>query len=482
MTSEQEKLCADRVFHHFYQICQIPHGSGNEQQLSNYLLSWAKNQGLEASQDQYNNIFIRKPAYPGLESAPGVMLQAHMDMVCVKAMGVEHDFLKDPIDWVIEGNVLSTGGKTTLGADDGIGVALAMAVLEDPKLRHPALEVLFTTNEEDDFSGAEGFDTSLIRSSYLINLDHTAAGELVCGSCGGMQVDFRLTEEEQPVPADWGSYRLTVDGLKGGHSGEDIHRGRGNANVLLGRLLMGMEECGDFLLAEIKGGSLRNAIAREAQAVVCIPPELIHMVKKQLVTLEQEMQHEFAVSGHQLKVTLEETEPVKQACSPAKVITALVLMPDGIFQMNELLSGLVDTSNNMGEVYFHHGELHTVHEIRSSLDSLGQYLFQCMKRFAKLLGGDCQWCNSYPGWEFKPQSNLTKLCSDVYQALYGETPQCFTIHAGLEVGCLFRGVKHMEAVSIGPNYWDYHAPTESVDISSVKKVYHYLCNILAEIQ
>lgn len=479
MTTEQERLCADRVFYHFYQICQIPHGSGNEQALSNYLRDWALGLGLEVLQDTRNNIFIRKPAYPGWESVPGVMLQAHMDMVCVKAPGVEHDFRKDPIDWVVEGNILSTGGKTTLGADDGIGVALAMAVLEDDKLQHPALEVLFTTKEEDDFSGAEGFDVNQIQSSYLINLDHTAVGELVCGSCGGMQVDFRLSEEEQDVPAGWHTYNLTVSGLKGGHSGEDIHRGRGNANVLLGRLLMGIEECGDFLLAWIKGGSLRNAIAREAQAKVCIPQELFPVVKKRLDDLAREMQREFAVSGQQLAVELQETEPVQRACCPSKVIAALTLMPDGIFQMNELLTGLVDTSSNMGEVYFQNGELHTVHEVRSSQRSLGMYMFQCMGQLAKVLGGNCQWSSPYPGWEFKPQSSLTKLCSDVYQDLYGVTPRCFTIHAGLEVGCFFSGPKQIEAVSIGPNYWDYHAPTESVDIDSVKKVYRYLCKILA---
>lgn len=176
MTAEEKKLCAHRVFTHFYQICQIPHGSGDEQALSDFLRDWARGLGLEVTQDACRNIWVRKPAYPGWESVPGVMLQAHMDMVCVKAPGVEHDFHKDPIDWVIEGNVLSTGGKTTLGADDGIGVALAMAVLEDTQLPHPALEVLFTTKEEDDFSGALGFDVSQMRASYLINLDHTVAG------------------------------------------------------------------------------------------------------------------------------------------------------------------------------------------------------------------------------------------------------------------------------------------------------------------
>ena len=482
MTPEEKKLCAHRVFTHFYQICQIPHGSGTEQALSDFLRDWARGLGLEATQDACRNVWVRKPAYPGWESAPGVMLQAHMDMVCVKAPGVAHDFHKDPIDWVIEGNVLSTGGKTTLGADDGIGVALAMAVLEDNQLPHPELEVLFTTKEEDDFSGAMGFDVSQIRSSYLLNLDHTVSGELVCGSCGGMQVDVRIPVQEQPIPEGWQAYRLAVGGLRGGHSGEDIHRGRGNAIVLLGRLLLELEDSGAFLLAQIQGGSLRTAIAREAQAVVCLPPERFPEGKERMDKLAEKMEREFAESGRQLTVTFQETAPVQRAWAPEKVISALTLLPDGIFQMNEVLTGLVDTSVNMGELSFQEGELHTVHEIRSAQSSLGTYMGQRLERLAHMLGGHCQRSNFYPGWEFDPQSGLTKLCSRVYERLYGETPRCFTVHAGLEVGCFLSRCKGIQAVSIGPDYWDYHAPTESVDIESVKKTYRYLTEILREMK
>ena len=478
MTAEEKKLCAHRVFTHFYQICQIPHGSGDEQALSDFLRDWARGLGLEVTQDACRNVWVRKPAYPGWESAPGVMLQAHMDMVCVKAPGVEHDFHKDPIDWVIEGNVLSTGGKTTLGADDGIGVALAMAVLEDPQLPHPALEVLFTTKEEDDFSGALGFDVSQMRASYLINLDHTVAGELVCGSCGGMQVDVRIPVQEQPIPEGWQTCCLSVGGLRGGHSGEDIHRGRGNAIVLLGRLLLALEACGPFLLAQIQGGSLRTAIAREAQAVVCLPQERFSEGKARLDELAREMEREFAESGSQLTVTFQEIAPVQRAWAPGKVISALTLFPDGIFQMNEVLTGLVDTSVNMGEVYFQEGELHTVHEIRSAQNSLGIYLRQRLERLAQLLGGESQWSNPYPGWAFDPKSGLTELCSRVYERLYGKTPRCFTVHAGLEVGCFLSCCQGVQAVSLGPDYWDYHAPTESVDIESVKQTYRYLTEIL----
>lgn len=482
MRYTKEDLLQMRVFFHFHQICQIPHGSGNEKALSDYILNWAHGLGLEAVQDEANNVLIRKPAAPDYEQAPVVMLQAHMDMVCEKSEGIAHDFRTDPIPWFIDGDMLSTGGRTTLGADDGIGMALAMAILEAENLRHPALEVLFTTMEEEDLSGASRFDKSGMKASYLFNLDHNNDKEILCGSCGGMQADIRIPVLPETVPENWVSCRLSVSGLKGGHSGEDIHRGRGNANILLARMLMAVESCCDFRLNRIRGGSFRLAIPRSAEALLWLSPSHLSQVRAALQDMEDQVRGELASTANNVKVSLEPAEAEAWGVNPKQVISAMVLVPDGIFQMNEMLTGLVDTSDNLGEVYLNDHELHFVLEIRSARDSLRTYLFQRMARLADAFGGSCNWSNAYPGWNFHPDSSLRRLCSNVYEKTYGEKPSFRTVHAGLEVGYFFTERSDMDAVSIGPECRDFHCPSEAVHISSVIKVYEFLCNVLAEIR
>ena len=476
------QLCQDRVFYHFYQISQIPHGSGNEKGISDYFCAWAKELGLEAEQDELNNVLIRKAATAGYENAPAVMMQAHMDMVCEKADGVEHDFTKDPITWVVEDDMLSTGGRTTLGADNGIGVALAMAVLESKELAHPELEVLFTVNEEEDLSGADGFDTRKMKATRLFNLDHAEETQVLCGSCGGMQVDFTVPVETAAVPEGYTAFRLSVSGLKGGHSGEDIHRGRGNANVLLTRALMAIEAVCPFYINSIKGGSFRLAIPRDSECVISLPADRLAEVKEILAALEQDFRAEMSVTAESICVMLEEKEGTQTAAVPEKVLTALTSFPDGIYQMNEMLTGLVDTSNNMGEVYLNGEQLHIVTEVRSARESLRTYLFQRMERLAKLMGGTCTFCNSYPSWDFRPDSALREIYGKTFEAIEGRQPDYLTVHAGLEVGCFFATKPEIDAISIGPNCWNFQSPSECVSISSTKKVYRYLCNTLAELR
>lgn len=482
MRYTKEELLQQRVFFHFHQICQIPHGSGNEKALSDYVRDWARDLGLDAYQDDADNVLIRKPATPGYQQSPVVMLQAHMDMVCEKAEDIQHDFTADPIEWVIDGDMLSTGGRTTLGADDGIGMALAMAILEAEDLNHPALEVLLTTMEEEDLSGASRFDKSQMKASYLFNLDHVNDQEILCGSCGGMQADIHIPVRPEPIPETYISCRLSVSGLKGGHSGEDIHRGRGNANILLARMLMALEGCCQFRLNQIRGGSFRLAIPRSAEALVWLDPGQLDLAQKVLWEIENQVRSELASTGHRVKVRLEPAEAESWGVDPKNVISAMVLVPDGIFQMNEMLTGLVDTSDNLGEVYLDERELHFVIEIRSARDSLRTYLFQRMERLADTFGGTCSWSNAYPSWDFRPDSPLLRLCGEVYERTYNEKPIFLTAHAGLEVGCLFGEKSDLDAVSIGPECSDFHSPSESVRIPSVNKVYEFLCNILAEIR
>ncbi|MGN1266435.1 MAG: beta-Ala-His dipeptidase [Dorea sp.] len=482
MNYKIEDLLKERVFFHFYQICQIPHQSGNEKALSNYIVNWAKSLHLDVTQDSYSNVLIKKPATSGHEQLPSVMLQAHLDMVCEKAAGVTHDFTRDPISWVIDGDVLSTGGKTTLGADDGIGIALSMAILESETLEHPALEVLFTTMEEEDLSGAKYFDTTDTNAQYLINLDHVSEKEILCGSCGGMQTDIQIPVEPLTIPEGWASYQLSVSGLRGGHSGEDIHRGRGNANIVLVRALMALENICEFYLNRITGGSFRLAIPRDAKALLWFEPSKYSELQEILRKFEKEIQNEHAVTQDKISITLKPANAAPWGVISDSVINVMLFVPDGIYQMNELFTGLVDTSNNLGEIYLNDRELHLVTEIRSAHESSRTFLFQKMERLAKMFGGSCTMSNAYPSWTLRSISPFRQLCSEIYEKQYGRKPSLKTVHAGLEVGYFCIAKPDIDAIAIGADCWDFHSPGESVRISSVQKTYDFLCQILASIR
>lgn len=487
MQRETKFLLQERVFFHFYQISRIPRGSGKEKEVSLFLLKWAKELGLFAEQDDALNVFIRKEAASGYEEAPTVMLQAHMDMVCEKAEDVSHDFTKDPIEWVIDGDTLSTGGRTTLGADNGIGVALAMAILEDASLRHPQIEVLFTTMEEEDLSGASRFDMSKTNAAFLFNLDHVNDAEILCGSCGGMQADVRIPVEPVSVPAGWRACLLHIGGLKGGHSGEDIHRGRGNAIVILARAIQLLEK-ENVLLGAANGGSFRLAIPREAHAIVFLSPEKLNAAQETIRSFEKTIREELPDSADSICVQLSLQEGSGEdsddtvCVMPETILDAVMLIPDGIHQMSDVFGGVVHTSDNLGEMYLDKNELHLILEIRSASDSLRTYLFERMQRLARRLGGSCSCSNVYPGWQFQHHSELRDLCGSVYRKLFGSSPAFQVVHAGLEVGSLLGTGRSPDAVSIGPNMKDFHSPYESLEISSVRKEYQYLCAVLSEIR
>lgn len=480
MSAATQALCGQPVFRFFRAISDIPHPSKQEKQLSDYLLRWARERGLEAQQDGEHNIFIRKPAASGYETAPCVMLQAHMDMVCEKAPGVEHDFQKDPIHWELDGDMLSTGGRTTLGADDGMGVAMAMAVLDDDTLPHPALEVLFTTAEEEDFSGSEGFDFDKMTATRLINLDHANEKQILCGSCGGISAELTVPIPSGPVPEGWTAVEIAVDGLHGGHSGEDIHRGHGNAVTLLARVLLALGQTGELKLGPVKGGTFRLAIPREAAAVVCIPREREQALAELLAGQEALLRRELSATGDKLTIRARPTEKPDWCSPPERFLAALLLAPDGIYQMNETLVGLVDTSDNMGECYLDQTGLRLVFEIRSARDSLRDYLFQRIRQLALLLGGQCAQRSPYPSWDFQPDSPLRQAAERVYVRQFGHMPEYLTVHAGLEVGLFSQRKPGLDAISIGPDCWNFHSPSERVSVSSAQRTYELLRGILTE--
>lgn len=480
MAYSKEELLKERVFNHFYQVCQIPHPSGGEKALSDFLLKWALDQGLDARQDGVNNVFIRKPATPGREKDPAVMLQAHIDMVCEKNSDSSHDFTKDPIKWVIEGDRITTGGETTLGADDGIGVAFAMTVLEDETLSHPDLEVLFTVAEESDFTGATKFDMSWMKAEYIINLDHACDREILSGSCGGMDAVVRLPIQLKNLEKDWKTYTVAITGLKGGHSGEDIHRGRGNANSLLGRFFAEAQKRFTYGISGLKGGSYRLAIPREARADLSLAEadheKLIQLAKEMEAMFREELQGTSA----SLKITVSQAAKAKGSASPEKLTTLLIVAPDGICQMNEVLTGLVDTSDNMGELHMDDKEFRIEFEIRSAQDSLKYYVYDKISRLCALVGAECTTTLEYASWHFRAKSRIRDTAAKVYRKLYNSEPSILTLHAGLEVGCFFEARPSLDAISLGADCWSFHSPSEMVSIPSVRKMYQFLCGILTD--
>lgn len=489
--SLSQLLSENRVLYHFAKLCEIPHPSFKEKRISDYLLDWAKGQGLEASQDEYNNVLIRKPAAPGYENVPAVMLQAHIDMVCEKAPGVEHDFDTDPIRIQLDGDLLTTGGRTTLGADDGIGVAYAMAILEAEDIPHPPLEVLFTTAEEEDLSGAQNVDASSFKARRLINIDNAVEHELLAGSCGGIGVELALSAEIEPVPAGYLAYQLTVSGLLGGHSGEDIHRGHGNANILLGRLLYACVKELPVRIGLLSGGSFRLAIPRDAQAVIHIPVDKKEKLKEIVEKMSAVFRREYEAVSPEFTVTVLEERGTGgaeiSASSPEaakRLVQALYLSPNGISEMNNAVLGVVESSDNVGELRLEkaEGRFVIVYEIRASFESTREYLYQKIQVLAELLDGTFRGFADYPSWSFNPHSELRKIATEVYRREFGEEIVTKAVHAGLECGCLMPKMDGLDAISIGPDAWGLHSPQERLSITSTDRVYWFIKEMLAEMK
>lgn len=484
-----EQLLQHPVFHHFGELCRIPHPSFQEKAISAAVCSWARRKGFETWQDDWNNVFIRKPASPGYEDRPAVMLQAHLDMVCQKAKGIEHDFAKNPIHLELAGDILSTGGRTTLGADDGIGVALAMALLEDDRMAHPELEALFTTAEEEDMSGAQNVDASDFHARYLVNIDNAVERHSVTGSCGGFGVKFHLPVTWEAVPGQALFYHLKVEGLQGGHSGEDIHRGRGNANIFLIRMLLGARKKTPLHLASLHGGTFRLAIPRDAEAVVMVPAARKNEFLAAVDQVAEALQAEYKAVAANLKITVEETAGPDTGLVTAQDVTdrfieGMALSPDGISEMNAVIPTVVQSSDNLGEIRLEPEEnrLVAIYEIRTSFRSKADYIWDKIHLLARLAGGTCEKFAAYPGWPDHPDSKLTFQVKQVYQELFGESMEAAPIHSGLECGCLMEKRPELEAISLGPNCWDLHSPQERLSVRSTLRMYEFLKALLEKIQ
>ncbi|MBQ7840950.1 MAG: beta-Ala-His dipeptidase [Lachnospiraceae bacterium] len=493
------ELEKERVFYYFEKISSIPRESGNEKAVSDWVLSWTKTLGLEAAQDAAFNLVIRKKASAGYETAAPVILQAHMDMVCEKTPESSHDFTKDPILLKVENDWLTSACKTSLGADNGIGMACAMAILEDDSLAHPPLEVIFTVEEETTFKGANSISPELFYSKRMINLDHADEKELIAGSCGGTGVMFTLplswekcenSELGKNENAGYEAYEIKVCGLKGGHSGEDIHRGRGNAIQLLFRVLQEIVSVGGKVIS-VYGGTNRLAISREAQAMVLINDR--QAAEEKITAMKAVFQKEFGKSAPDLDVMMESAvtkiSENERICylkdSEFEKMAAVVrLFPDGIISMSGDFPGQVDSSNNLGIIraFPETGELQVISEIRGLYRTMVEDTKSRIEMLGSLFGAKVEYFAGYVSWEYAQDSCLRKTALDVYKKMFGEEMKVSTVHAGLEGGMFTEKEPEMDIISIGPSCQYFHSPMERVSIRSVKKFYGFLTALLAKLK
>lgn len=481
-----ENVKFDRIFYHFEQISKIPRGSGNEKAISDYLLDFGKSLGLECIQDAALNIIIKKPASIGYENAPAVIIQGHMDMVCEKNSDKEHDFEKDPINLVVKGDYIYAD-RTTLGADDGIAVAYAMTLLEDNTIEHPAIEVLLTTDEEAGMSGAMALQPHYINGKIVLNLDSEEEGKLLVSCAGGIRTKSILPIEWIDKKNDTIAYNIVIRGLKGGHSGMEIHLGRGNSNKLMGRLLKNIDKELDFNLVSLNGGSKNNAIPRESSSIITISQK----DERKLLDIKrrvcEELKNEFSKKDPNLRVHLLEVEErvdrVFSDDSTKKAVNLLYMYPNGVNTVSSDIQGLTESSTNLGVVTTLENSIEYDSTVRSSVSSLKDEIVTRSKCITEILGGKLVTESSYPEWPYKTDSKIREVCKDVYERMYEKTPEIVAIHAGVECGLFKEKLGNdVDMISFGPDIIDIHTPNEHISISSVERCYEYLLEVLKEIK
>ena len=470
------------VFTYFEEISKIPHGSGNIEKISNYLVDFAKEQGLEYYRDQDKNVIIIKEATKGYEDKEPVMLQGHMDMVAVKKPESSIDMKEEGLQLVIEGDWLMAK-DTSLGGDDGIAVAYQLALLAAKELEHPRLECVFTVDEEIGLLGAKSIDISMCKAKRMINIDSEEEGIFLTGCAGGMRVDCHLPfkkEESEGILVD-----VMVGGLLGGHSGVEIHKERGNSNALMGRLLTRISKATEAKLAELKGGLADNAIPRQTEASLLLKDEEeVEKVKDILQKLEQELKTELSTKdpvvfckfikaefGKVLALTKEDTK---------KAALLLYLLPVGVQSMSADVPGLVETSLNMGLLSLKEDGIHAGFSVRSSIECAKYMLEEKLYSLTEGLGGSCTSTGDYPGWAYRVDSPLRELMKKVYVEMYGKEPVIEAVHAGLECGFFLGKRPELDCVSMGPDMKDIHTTEERMSISSVKRVWEYLIEVLKQ--
>ncbi|SEL51036.1 Xaa-His dipeptidase Metallo peptidase. MEROPS family M20C [Colwellia chukchiensis] len=480
-------LQPNKLWQIFQHICSIPHPSKHEQKISLWIQSWAQELGLNVKEDAVGNLIIKKPATAGMENKKGVILQAHMDMVPQKKADTEHDFLTDAIkpyiiseadgDWV-------TAEGTTLGADNGIGLASALAVLGSDDIPHGPLEVLVTIDEEAGMTGAFGLEAGWLEGELLINTDSEQEGEVYMGCAGGIDGEATFAIKNEAVPADVESFNLSISGLKGGHSGVDIHTGRANANKLLVRFLLEASHEFDIRLTELNGGSLRNAIPREADASFVISRAHIAPLKAKLAEYLSTIRHNLSAVETGIDMLLISPETFDECWTQdtqATILRALNACPNGVLRMSDDIAGIVETSLNLGVMRSKGNKFVAMTLIRSLHDD-GRLEAQTMVQSVfELAGASIKFSGAYPGWKPDTSSPLMQTVRDTYQTLFNKVPEIMVIHAGLECGLFKTAYPHWDMVSFGPTIKFPHSPDEKVQIATVAQYWQLLVAVLANI-
>ncbi|MHC1707944.1 MAG: aminoacyl-histidine dipeptidase [Bacteroidales bacterium] len=469
-----------RIWNYFYEICQIPRPSKKEQKIIDYLVTFGKKFNLETHVDELGNVLIRKNATPGKENLKTVILQNHMDMVCEKNSGTVHDFDKDPIIPKIEGQWVKATG-TTLGADNGIGIAAALAILEAKEFIHGPLECLFTVDEETGLTGAFGLKEDFLKGKILLNLDSEDEGEIFIGCAGGKDSVIKLPVSREPLPADFSAFKIEVSGLQGGHSGDDIHKGRGNSNKILNRLLWNLEQIMDIRISHFEGGNLRNAIAREAFAEIAVPAshagELMQKANPCINEMKAELQH----TDNGLSITItpsEKPQKVLSRNSQSQLLWSLYACPHGVIAMSPVIAGLVETSTNLASVRMKEDHILITTSQRSSIESAKHDIANMVANTFRLAGATVEHGDGYPGWTPNPNSEILEISRKAYLKLFSTEPQVKAIHAGLECGLIGEKYPGMDMVSFGPTIKGAHSPDERIEIITVQKFWDLLLEVL----
>ena len=470
------------VWEIFDQITAVPRPSKREEKIIEYLLDFAKRYNLDAERDQIGNVVIRKGATSGYEALPTVILQSHMDMVCEKNSDTVHNFETDPIRTkIVDGWVKAEG--TTLGADCGIGMAAALAVLIDPNVEHGAIEALFTVDEETGLTGAFNLGEGMLTGKYLINLDSEDEGEIFIGCAGGVDTLGYFDYSVETLPAGYEYYRVGVSGLKGGHSGDDIDKGLGNANKILAYFLYDAERFG-IRLGMFDGGNLRNAIPREAYAVVAVPEHTALLFETSLAKYVSDVKALYSVTEPELKITLGQAavQPVVDSDAQSSLLSAIVGLPNGVLAMSQTMKGLVETSTNTASVKFVDGQIVVTTSQRSSVELSKKNAMHSIEAVLAMAGATVVHSDGYPGWTPDPNSSLLSCTIESYKSLFGTEPKVRAIHAGLECGLFLEKYPHLEMVSFGPTLRGVHSPDERLEIDTVDKFWKLLIDVLKRVK
>ncbi len=481
--SDIKNLEPKLLWKYFDEVRKIPRCSKHEEKIREFLINFAKDQKLDLKTDKSGNVVITKPASKGMENKPIVILQSHMDMVCEKNSDVKHDFTQDPIKLKLKGDILTAEG-TTLGADDGIGVATSLAILEDKSLKHGSIEALFTVDEETGLTGAFALESNMLSGKIMLNIDSEDFGVVTVGCAGGGDTKIKLPLKKDTPKKDMIGLHIKISGLRGGHSGVDIHEQRANAIKLLARLLWNTSQNHEFCLFDIKGGDKHNAIPRESYAKICISSEDKDEFISDIKTQEKAIYEEYKPIDPKFKVNIESTDKSNSVLSnesQKKLINLLHSLPHGIDKMSYDIPDLVETSTNLATVNIDGNNALISLSSRSSIMSSLQDFRDRIKAIADLSGAEVSENTPYPGWKPNLDSKLLALSKKIFKDMYGKDPKVEAIHAGLECGIIGEKFPGMDMISIGPTIKYPHSPEEQVEISTVKKYYDYVLKILQSV-